>query len=102
MARILFVCSINMFCIHIPTYVRHGYGIIDLSTHRNEFWNDYICIHCNELSVGIQIDEMILPTISELNKKGYETKFCCSGHSLDGNPELDVVNNFYIYFKIGC
>lgn len=78
------------------------YGIIDLSTHRNEWWDDYICVHCNELSAGIQIDELILPTISILNQKGYKTKFCCSGHPLDGNPESDTVNNFYIFFDKGC
>jgi hypothetical protein len=29
----------------------------------------------------VQIDEVILPTISLLNKKGYITEHCCSGHS---------------------
>lgn len=28
----------------------------------------------------IQIDEIMIPTIMMLNEKGYETKFCCSGH----------------------
>lgn len=28
-----------------------------------------------------ECDEMIAPTISLLNKKGYKTKYCCSGHS---------------------
>ena len=27
-----------------------------------------------------ECDEMIAPTISLLNKKGYKTKFCCAGH----------------------
>lgn len=27
-----------------------------------------------------QIDELMIPTIIELNKKGYVTEFCCSGH----------------------
>jgi len=37
-----------------------------------------ICKRCGGLLV--QIDEMLLDTISLLNKKGYKTKFCCSGH----------------------
>lgn len=28
----------------------------------------------------VEIDELILPTIIELNKKGWTTDFCCSGH----------------------
>ena len=28
----------------------------------------------------VEIDEVIAPIISELNRKGYKTKFCCSGH----------------------
>lgn len=27
-----------------------------------------------------EVDELMLPTIIELNKKGYITEFCCSGH----------------------
>ena len=43
-----------------------------------------------------ECDDMIAPVISELNKKGYTTKFCCSGHpyidhseAICLNPELD-------------
>jgi len=43
------------------------------------------CEHCGGLLV--QIDEMMLPTISLLNKKGYRTRFCCSGHVYD-NPYM--------------
>ncbi|MBQ8513044.1 MAG: hypothetical protein IJ497_10545 [Clostridia bacterium] len=32
----------------------------------------------------VYIDELIAPTISVLNQKGYTTRFCCSGH-----PEND-------------
>ena len=48
------------------------------------------CKHCGGLLV--QIDEMILPAISLLNKKGYHTKFCCSGHTYDSFPP-------YLYFE---
>ena len=78
------------------------YEMIDLSQHRNEWWDDYICCHCGETSFGLEIDEMILPAISELNKKGYFTQYCCSGHSLDGSPHRDTINNFYIFFKKKC
>lgn len=32
----------------------------------------------------VEIDELIAPTIQVLNRKGYTTRFCCSGH-----PEND-------------
>lgn len=28
----------------------------------------------------VEIDELMVPTILELNEKGYKTRFCCSGH----------------------
>ena len=55
----------------------------------------YICSKCfkiykeganKECGVGgcrgeiVQIDELLLPTIKVLNKKGYKTESCCSGH----------------------
>ena len=50
-----------------------------------------LCKHCGGLLV--QIDEMMLPTISLLNKKGYRTVFCCSGHA------YDLLNNPYMFFE---
>ena len=41
----------------------------------------------------IEVDELILPTIMELNKKGYETDYCCSGHICEKDT------NTYIKFK---
>ncbi len=41
----------------------------------------------------IKIDELFVPIIIELNKKGYITKFCCSGHIDKDN------NSSYIYFE---
>jgi len=31
----------------------------------------------------VEIDELIAPIIRVLNRKGYITKYCCSGHSMD-------------------
>lgn len=42
---------------------------------------------------NIEIDSKLAFQISILNKKGYKTKFCCSGHSLD-----EWVGT-YIYFE---
>ena len=35
-----------------------------------------------------ETDELFAPIISILNKKGYKTKFCCSGHI---KPESDII-----------
>jgi len=39
-----------------------------------------------------EIDELMIEAITELNKKGYETTFCCSGHSM-------AKTDSYIAFK---
>lgn len=39
------------------------------------------------------IDDLIAPTIELLNKKGYYTAYCCSGHIKDNSCRT------YIYFK---
>jgi len=41
----------------------------------------------------IEVDELLLPVIKILNKKGYNTKFCCAGHTYDNYP------NTYINFE---
>lgn len=48
-----------------------------------------ICPKCGKPVT--EIDELITPTIIELNRKGYKTLYCCSGH-------LSSFNSFYIYF----
>ena len=51
------------------------------------------CTKCDYEEENIEIDSKLAFQISILNKKGYKTKFCCSGHAL---------NNFittYIYFE---
>ena len=47
----------------------------------------------NDEEVNIEIDSKLAFQISILNKKGYKTKFCCSGHALD-----EWVSS-YIYFE---
>ena len=41
----------------------------------------------------VEIDELFTPVIIELNRKGYKTKFCCSGHYTESSPDS------YIYFE---
>lgn len=43
----------------------------------------------------VEVDELILPTIIELNKKKYFTEFCCSGHFYDRDSST------YIKFRKG-
>jgi len=43
---------------------------------------------CPKLDCGgdlIQVDELFVPIIIELNKKGYMTHYCCSGHIHEGH-----------------
>ena len=40
----------------------------------------------------IEVDELFIPVITELNNKGYKTRYCCSGHLVE-NPSS------YIYFE---
>ena len=45
------------------------------------------CTKCdfnNYEEENIEIDSKLAFQISILNKKGYKTKFCCSGHALNG------------------
>ena len=45
-----------------------------------------------------EVDDLLLPAISILNKKGYHTNYCCSGHLYGDNGKI----RFYVYFKEGC
>ena len=51
------------------------------------------CTKCDHEEENIEIDSKLAFQISILNKKGYKTKFCCSGHALD-----EWVSS-YIYFE---
>ena len=44
---------------------------------------------------GVQIDDLIAPTIQTLNLKGYRTAWCCSGHAEKG------FGSAYIQFEFG-
>ena len=56
----------------------------------------------------VEIDEMIAPAISELNKKGFTTHSCCSGHIADYGAEplkdnkisIVPVNDTYVSFIV--
>ena len=45
------------------------------------------------------IDDNIFEAVRLLNRKGYETRFCCSGHSTDTLPRLYINFCGHIYFE---
>ncbi len=50
---------------------------------RKYYYNDFPCFDCDDDFV--EIDDDIYDSIIELNKKGYRTNFCCSGHNKEKN-----------------
>lgn len=44
----------------------------------------------------IEVDEMLVPIIIELNKKGYSTEYCCSAHTYD---DENCVNTYIMFSK---
>ena len=40
----------------------------------------------------VEVDELFVPVIAELNRKGYRTRYCCSGHY------ADEYSSSYIFF----
>lgn len=56
---------------------------------------NYFCVAHQEL---VTIDELMVKPVVELNKKGYKTAYCCSGH----NPrKMDpYATNAYIAFFV--
>lgn len=43
------------------------------------------CKGCGLEHTYVEIDEMMLPVIQMLNRKGYHTEHCCSGHYVDSD-----------------
>jgi hypothetical protein len=58
-------------------YDQVNYYDIDL----NENYHSYKVGNCKKCGKNVAVvDDMIIETIILLNKKGYKTRFCCSGH----------------------
>lgn len=62
------------------------------------------CPKCGHTSVfHYEIDVNITPMIAELNRKGFVTKYCCEGHSIDYDKALGcrhTLERSYIFFDI--
>lgn len=55
------------------------------------------CVNCGD--VLVQIDDMIFPSILELNKLGFKTLNSCSGHLGSSHMEVYYDNVLYIMFE---
>jgi hypothetical protein len=54
---------------------------------------EYLCPKADCQGDVVWLDELIAPAIIVLNKKGYTTKYCCSGHWYENYSYM------YIYFN---
>lgn len=80
---------INVSGLVNPRYSKR-YGIV-----ATPFYSLEKCPHCKETGeeLCVNIDEEIAEDIAVLNKKGYETMFCCSSHS-EKDPLMYVVFSY--------
>lgn len=79
----------------IPSHYRE-----DISLEKfDKIFHEYLCGEDGCGGGVYLIDELILPSVIELNKKGYKTKFSCSGHIWDEDGEKDKIYGTYIVFK---
>jgi hypothetical protein len=72
-------------------FASHIAPVIDMHKNLKECPNAL----CSEAPGLVSIDELMIRPITILNKKGYQTKFCCSGHDLRGKAD----QNGYIMFR---
>lgn len=58
------------------------FDVYDSEMLNDKFFDVYegMCPKSNCNGRTICLDELMIPAITVLNKKGYSTKFCCSGH----------------------
>ena len=64
-----------------------------------------VCSICGKSSILIELDYNIGDIISILNKKGYETAYCCGGHNIKDSgyilfKDTDVNKNILEYSKL--
>ena len=87
-------------CITCKTIVRPCF--VELFKIQNKttegFYKDYVpCVQNYCAGQIVEIDDLILPIIKLLWKKGYETKACCSSHPEEANIAGSA--GTYILFK---
>jgi hypothetical protein len=64
----------------------------------HDFYQIALCNNKKCKGSVCEVDDLILPAIVTLNKKGYHTHYCCSGHLWGSQGYI----RFYVYFKDGC
>lgn len=58
-------------------------------------YSSYLIVTCPKCDGRVvEVDELMTPTIIELNKKGWKTTFCCSGHLYNNGDKLGVYISF--------
>ncbi len=64
-------------------------------------YGDQGCLKCRKHN-HFQVDELLAPIIIELNKKGYKTNGCCSGHLfyMEGYIWFEEQNNLQPPVKV--
>lgn len=68
------------------------YQIYNKDSLKIDEFSDYTyCPKSECIGEVVEIDELFVPIIIELNRKGYTTKFCCSGHYYANCPEAYIM-----------
>lgn len=81
----------NIIYAHCNYDIHYKFDIDDVAMNLNI---SFKCKKCGNIVSGIELDPNMAYAISELNKKGYYTLFCCEGHFANKEP----VATPYIYF----